>query len=211
MRIKSFVAATLGFLFVSLIGGRVTANEELPDYTVVEELGDNIEVRAYPPMLLAEVVVTGDRDEAANKAFRILADYIFGNNRSRDKVAMTAPVTQTESEKIAMTAPVTQSPEGSGAWTVSFMMPSKYTEETLPQPNNPDIAIRTTEPHKAIAIRFSGRITDRNMEKHKQRLAAMMTERGLKADGPAIYAYYNGPFTPFFLKRNEVIFYLAEG
>lgn len=186
--------------------------EETPDYEVIETFEDNIEIRRYQPMLLAEVVVAGDRDDAANAAFRILADYIFGNNQRRDKIAMTAPVTQSASEsaseKIAMTAPVAQAKNADGEWTVSFMMPSKYDLETLPRPNDPRVMIREIEAHTAAAIRFSGRLVDENMEKHQARLEAFLAERGLKAEGPAAYAYYNGPMTPFFLRRNEVIYRL---
>jgi len=186
------------------------AAEELPDYTVVETI-DDIEIRQYRPMILASVTVEGDRDEAVNKAFRILAGFIFGDNQSRGEIAMTAPVTQAPSEKIAMTAPVTQSAAAGARWRVDFMMPSKYTLETLPKPNDPRISITRTEPSRAVAIRFSGRITDANFEKHKRTLDAFVEGRGLVTDGAAQFAYYNGPFTPFFMRRNEVIYRLANG
>ncbi|MEO1135075.1 MAG: heme-binding protein [Pseudomonadota bacterium] len=202
--------ALVGCLTALALGTRAMAAEETPDYQVLETAADNIEIRAYPPLLLAEVVVTGNRNEAANQAFRILAAFIFGENTPQEEIAMTAPVTQARAEKIAMTAPVTQEPAESGGWTVAFMMPSKYTLATLPKPTDPRIVIRETEPRKKIAIRFSGRMTDENMNKHRDRLRAYMDEQGLTPAGPATFAYYNGPFTPFFLRRNEVIYDLAD-
>jgi len=192
---------------------------ETPDYTVVEEAGDNIEIRRYPPLLVADVDVAGDRNDAANRGFRILASYIFGENTQPDgaasgKIAMTAPVTQTPSEdrsqKIAMTSPVAQTETSeAGAWVISFVMPSKYTKDTLPIPNDPRIRIRETPPRRAAAIRFSGRWTSRRFERKAGELKAFLGSRGLEPTGPPVYAYYDGPFTPFFLRRNEVIFWLA--
>ncbi len=185
------------------------AAEELPKYTVVEAAAGDIEIRDYAPMLVAEVVVEGDRDTAANEGFRILAGFIFGGNQSSAKVAMTAPVTQTPSETIAMTAPVTQTPSDGGNWTISFMMPSKFTRETLPVPDDKRIVIRETLPRRAAARRFSGRWTKDNLAKNAMLLDAFITERQLKPDGPSFFAFYNGPFTPFFMRRNEVIVFLA--
>ena len=83
----------------------------------------------------------GERRDAIGKGFRIIADYIFGNNTTAQKVPMTAPVTQQDSQKIAMTAPVTQQGDGN-TWRVRFIMPSNYTLETLPKPNNPAIKLK---------------------------------------------------------------------
>ena len=192
------------------------ASEELPKYEVIDRVGDaNIEIRAYAPMILAEVTVAGDRDTAASRAFQILAGFIFGDNKTKAKVAMTAPVTQepAASQKIAMPAPVTQTPVDAGSgeqlWNVAFMMPSKYTLETLPTPNDARIRIFETEPRRAAAIRFSGRWTQANMEKHAALLEGFLNERGVKTEGAPVYAFYDAPFKPFFLRRNEIIRYLA--
>ncbi|MEM9618547.1 MAG: heme-binding protein [Pseudomonadota bacterium] len=184
------------------------AADETPDYIVIEELND-IEIRDYPPMLLASVIVSGDRQEAANKAFQILAGFIFGDNQADDTIAMTAPVTQARSEKIDMTAPVTQASTGENEWRVDFMMPSKYSMESLPKPNDPRIAISETAPYRAVAISFSGRHTDKNFDKHQAELDALINERRLITEGPAQFAYYDGPFTAPFLRRNEIIYRLA--
>ncbi|MEL7485966.1 MAG: heme-binding protein [Pseudomonadota bacterium] len=185
------------------------AKTETPDYVVVETLADDIEIRDYPALLYAEVDVGGDRDAAANRAFRILAAYIFGDNKTRGEIAMTAPVTQAPSEKIAMTAPVTQSPAAGGLWTVRFGMPSKYTRATLPEPTDDRIRIIEVPARRVAAIVFSGRLTDRNFERHGEALTALLSSKGLETVGVQEYAYYNGPFTPFFMRRNEVLVELA--
>ena len=113
---------------------------EQPKYQVVESSG-NIEIRDYAPMIVAEVDMPGERRDAIGKGFRIIADYIFGNNTAAQKVPMTAPVTQQDSEKIAMTAPVTQQGDGS-TWRVRFIMPSSYTMDTLPKPHNPAVKLK---------------------------------------------------------------------
>ena len=193
------------------------AATENPDYTVVERIGD-IEIRDYPPMILASATVGGDRQGAANRAFRILAGFIFGDNRAHGEIAMTAPVTQSRAEpvpqgspeKIAMTAPVTQAREEDGRWRVDFMMPSRYTLETLPAPTDPRVKITRMAPHRAAAIRFTGRLTDGNFDRALRALDDFVAARGLRTQGAARFAYYDGPFTPFFLRRNEVIYRLAE-
>ncbi|MEM9169747.1 MAG: heme-binding protein [Pseudomonadota bacterium] len=186
------------------------ATEE-PKYELLEASPDGaIEVRRYAPTLRAEVTVDGDRDQAASAGFRILAAFIFGDNETQDDIAMTAPVTQTPadaktSEKIAMTAPVTQTPVGERQWTIGFVMPSKYTVETLPKPTDPRISIVETPGYDAAAVRFSGRYTASNFEKHQGELDTFMADRGLLAAGSPTYLFYNGPFTPFFMRRNEIM------
>lgn len=189
------------------------AKTETPDYKMIETTDNNIEIRRYEPMIVAEVTVGGDRQEAASAAFRVLANFIFGDNEAQEDVAMTAPVVQEReskggSEKIAMTAPVVQAATDADEWRVAFIMPSKYDLETLPRPNDDRIRIERMPARRAAAIRFSGRLTDENFSKHEQELSVFLEGRGITAaDGP-VFAYYNGPFTPFFLRRNEVIYWL---
>ena len=140
---------------------------EEPKYQVLEKDGD-IELRAYEPMIVAEVLVDGDMDRASGKGFRAIAGYIFGDNTSQsgaeEKIAMTAPVTMSPSEeqmaeKIAMTAPVTmQETEGQSGeqWRVHFVMPSEYTMASLPNPNDERVKLREVEAAKYASIRFSG-------------------------------------------------------
>jgi len=191
---------------------------EKPKYTVVME-DEKFEFREYPSMLIAEVTVKGDRKEAANKAFKQLAGFIFGDNQARTKMAMTAPVTQRPadleeleipSEKIAMTAPVTQTQTEAGVWVVNFMMPAEYSRETLPVPDDKTITIRETEPYKAITIRFKGKWKTSTMERRTKQLENYAASKGLKIVGPPDYAFYDPPFMPGFMRRNEVHFRLAE-
>lgn len=182
---------------------QTVSNVEQAKYEVVRSQGD-IEVRLYPPMIVAEAEVTGDRKEAINEGFRIIADYIFGNNISKKNVAMTAPVVQQQSEQIAMTAPVTQ--EGNrGQWKVRFVMPSSYTMATLPKPNN-DVVKLVEMPSKRFAvIRFSGMAGEASLKDHTDELNNFITARKLSALSPPSYAFYNPPWTLPFLRRNEVM------
>jgi hypothetical protein len=190
-------------------------NYEQPRHQVIERV-ENIEIRRYEPMLLAEVDVEGDRGTAANRAFRILAGYIFGGNVSRTSIAMTSPVTQAEappqSEKIAMTSPVTQvalapnaaaSEPGSGRWTVAFMMPSGYTLDTLPKARDNRIRFRMTEPVTRAAIRFAGMSTEGNLSEHREKLAQFVKARNMSTVGEPTVAYYDDPFTLPWRRRNE--------
>jgi len=190
---------------------------EKPDYTVEREDG-KFQIRAYPSMLLAEVDVIGDRDQAANRGFRRLAAFIFGDNEiqtgkedSSSKIAMTAPVVQTpQSTKIDMTSPVVQTPNAEGKWTVNFMMPSEYTMETLPKPTDKDIRIFKSEPYRSVSIRFSGRGTKSNLAKHKTRLTDWIAAQGLVTEGGPEYAFYDAPFIPPMFRRNEIHFRLEN-
>ena len=140
---KKWIIVLFVFFTLILIGlaavGPIMSNVEQPSYKVLSST-DKIQVREYAPTIVAEVKVQGTRAEAINQGFKILADYIFGNNTASDKIAMTAPVTQQEKLTIAMTAPVTQQATDN-AWIVQFTMPAQYTMDTLPKPNNSEITI----------------------------------------------------------------------
>ncbi|MEM7193304.1 MAG: heme-binding protein [Pseudomonadota bacterium] len=187
----------------ALWGPIVSSNVEKPQYRVVESHGE-IEIRQYSPQVVAEVVTTGERSEAIGKGFRLLADFIFGNNTASGEIAMTAPVTQEAGQKIDMTAPVTQEAKGD-EWIVRFMMPSEYTIDTLPRPNNSRVAIRETQPKTFAAIRFTGNATEDRIEAHETELEEFLLNKGYKAKQSASYAFYNPPWTLPFLKRNEVL------
>ena len=163
------------------------------------------ELREYAPQVVAEVTVEGSMVRAGNDAFSPLFRYISGANQPREKIAMTAPVAQQRAgEKIAMTAPVAQRPEGD-RWVVSFMMPASYTLETLPVPENPDITLRAIPAHQLAAIRYSGRWTERGFQKHLAQLQSWVEAQGWTITGDPIWARYNSPFAPPFLRRNEVL------
>lgn len=183
--------------------GAIVSNVEQAKYTVVESRG-TIELRDYASMIIAEVEVTGRRKEAINQGFRLIADYIFGNNKSNAKVAMTAPVVQEQREKIAMTAPVSQQAEGDN-WKVHFVMPSSYNIETLPKPNNPLVKIKAIEGKRFAAIRFSGIAGEENLKRNTEELQKFIANNGLKSQSVPTYAFFNPPWTLPFLRRNEVM------
>lgn len=179
---------------------------EQPRYKVIEDFGDGIEIRQYSAFIIAETEVSAaNADEAGNLAFKRLGGYIFGGNKSKQSIAMTAPVSQARSEKIAMTAPVSQSQAGNGKWLVSFVMPDKYTLETLPIPDDNSVYFKTVPARKVLAIRFSGRWTDENFADHERLLLAALKANQLKSIGNPWTARYNPPFMPGFMRRNEVM------
>jgi len=190
-------------ILAAILWGPIVSNVEQAKYDVVETHG-SIEIRDYAPMIVAEVNVPGEREEAISDGFRMIADYIFGNNVSSQEVAMTAPVIQQASEKIAMTAPVTQQ-GGGGDWVVRFVMPSEYTMQTLPKPNNPDVGLKEIAEKRFAVIRFSGLARPKSLEKHTKELEAFIQSHNLQTHSGAIYAFFNPPWTLPFLRRNEVM------
>ncbi|PCO06265.1 heme-binding protein [Microbulbifer flavimaris] len=181
---------------------------EEPEYAVIEQ-SKPFELRAYQPKIVAEVQVTGSMDEASGRGFKLLADYIFGNNTARtggnEKIAMTAPVgMEPESEKISMTAPVSMEQSG-GQWRVSFVMPSQYTMETLPRPNNQAVTLREIPETNYAVIRFSGLAGEDKIARKTAELIEWMDEKGLEPTGQPELARYNPPWTLPFLRRNEVM------
>jgi effector-binding domain-containing protein len=181
---------------------------EEPKYAVVESRGA-IEIRDYPALIAAEATVTGDRSAAINQGFRLIADYIFGNNTTSKKVAMTAPVTQQASEKIAMTAPVTQQGAGN-EWTVRFIMPAGYTMETLPTPAKTEVKLVTLPAKRQTVIRFSGVADEVLLARKTDELNAFVASKNLQPLGAPTYAFYNPPWTLGPLRRNEVMVEVAK-
>ncbi len=209
-RVWKWVGALLAIAGVAIaIGAIAWGGEDVaydsPDYRVTSKLGA-IEIREYEPYLVAETTVDGSLGNAGNQGFRILAKYIFGGNRGSQKIAMTSPVAQekTEGTKIAMTAPVTQERTGD-RYTVRFMMPSELTREELPAPNDARISIREVPARRFAVIRYSGTWSKRNYEEHLDALHAGLRAEGLEPTGEPVWARYNSPFTPWFMRRNEIL------
>lgn len=185
-----------------------------PNWTRLKTDGD-IEIRAYDPMIVAEVTISGERSDAINEGFRILAGYIFGGNSGQQSIEMTAPVTQqpdvAEGQKIAMTAPVTQEAGNiQNEWKVRFIMPGEYTLSSLPKPDDTRIKFIEIPAYKAAVIRFSGFNTDSNLTSHKAELTKWIEDNKIATDGEPMYAFYNPPWTPPFMKRNEVMMKIVE-
>lgn len=168
----------------------VTQRSKEPKFTVVESHGD-IEIRDYDSFLIAKVKVAGERREALRAGFRVLADFIFGNNRTKTKIAMNIPVTQQGKNDL---------------WEIHFMMPRG---ETIPGPNNAEIEICKVQPQRMAVIVFSGIPSDNKINLNTQRLEKFCQERGLQIGGSPIFAFYNPPWTLPFLRRNEVMFVLG--
>ena len=209
MKMRKVVLFTLPF-FVVLLGlplifaSCATVGIEKVQYDVVQK-SSAIEVRQYKPYLVAETLVDSDFKEAGNAAFRRLFNYISGQNQAKESIAMTAPVNQqSQSEKIAMTAPVTQQASGD-QYAVSFVMPAKYTLETLPKPTDPVVTVKEILGYKAAVIRYSGTWSPKRYEEKKAQLETYMKENGLSAVGKPIWARYDPPFQLWFLRRNEVV------
>ena len=210
-RIRLMRNVLLGLLCTLFtFGGSAMATEE-PAFSVVVSEGV-FEVRDYPALIAAEVSVTGSRDEASNTGFRLLAGYIFGANTRRQSIAMTAPVVQerSASETIAMTAPVTQS-GGEDAWVVRFVMPGAYTMETLPAPNDARVRLVSVPVARYAVVRFSGLARPADVERRTAALRAFMEQSQLSAAGAASLARYDPPWTPWFMRRNEVWIPIAPG
>ena len=198
----------LAILIMELLAvGNVMAIEEAK-YTV--RLEDKpFEIREYEAHILAEMVVSSDFEDAGSKAFNSLFQYIAGDNRPRQKIAMTSPVGQSApAEKIDMTTPVGQEQRDKG-WAVSFMMPSHFTLETLPEPENPAISLRRVPARTVATVRYSGFWSKTAYEKHETALRAWISERGLRVVGSPTWAKYNPPFMPWFLRRNEILIPVA--
>ena len=164
-------------------------------YKVLEK-DNKFEIRDYAPYILAETIVEGDLEEAGNKAFNRLFRYISGDNRSRKKVAMTAPVGQRRVQE---------------KWAVSFMMPASYTLKTLPEPEDPNITLLQVPARRMASVRYSGFWSEKRYLRYKLELESWIQERGLTAVGDPIWARYNPPFTLWFLRRNEILIPIDTG
>ena len=200
------------------------ATEE-PTYTVLSKT-ENFELRRYESQLVAQTWVSGDQDAASRAGFKILADYIFGNNTAlsgeSSKISMTAPVAMqfeakqsttkkngsNESQKIAMTAPVSikqEQQQNDGQWRVQFTMPSQYTLQTLPKPNNTDITILEVPPQTYGVIKFSGLAGVGKVAERTAELQSWMQTQKLTVTGTPELARYNPPWTLPFMRRNEIM------
>ena len=202
-----FTAIPGALVLLIFFGAPAMATEE-PAFTVSMKEGA-FEVRSYPALVAAQVNVTGSRNEASKAGFKLLAGYIFGGNTRKQSIAMTAPVVQAPagSEKIAMTAPVLQTPMPgqSGAWTVRFIMPAAYTLDTLPTPDDAKVQLLALPPARFAVVTFSGLAREDDVALRTAELNAFIAGKALQAAGPPAVARYNPPWTPWFMRRNEVL------
>jgi len=229
---KPIILAIVGLLIAwSAVSLYFQHTIDQPKYTVLEQ-NKNYEIRQYAPYIIAQTQVQGDYRQAASLGFRILADYIFGNNTKQSTVQMTAPVGIKESENIQMTAPVTITESANvdmttpvtitkaepiqmtapvtitkdqQEYTVSFVMPFNYTLQTLPKPNNQQVEIKTQPARKVAALKFSLYAGPKRVEAKKQELLNLLGQDGVATKGSPEYAGYDAPLTAPWLRRNEII------
>jgi hypothetical protein len=162
---------------------------ETPNYEIVKRLNE-VEIRKYPPLYLATA-------RGGDDLFGLLFSYISGANKGSQKISMTAPVITPE--KIAMTSPVVTDSE-----SMSFIVPSNYTKENIPEPTDPHITIQELPARALAVLRFSGWARDNTVENKKHILLNTLRENKIETKGEAVLMRYNPPFTPWFLRRNEV-------
>lgn len=195
----------LALAAMTLAGGSALAIET-PKFKLLEKL-DDIELREYPAYVVAETEVDGEQNDVGNEAFSRLAGYIFGKNRGAKKIAMTAPVTQAPAEgtKVSMTAPVTQQASGARRWLVQFMMPSAWTLDTLPEPVDSRVHLREVPPRRVAVIRYSGTWSQANYDSHLEALTKGLAQHGLAPKGEPVWARYDPPYKPWFLRTNEIL------
>lgn len=195
---RSFLLAAL----LAILPAIAMAIEE-PAYDVVQTL-DGVEVRQYAPYVVAQVTVDASADKAGNQAFPILAGYIFGKNKGARSLEMTAPVTQTAAPMtMEMTAPVTQA-AAPGGYVVQFVLPRDITMATAPEPLDPRVQLRAVPARRVAVLRYSGFWSQANFDEHLGKLQSVLRAARLRWSGEPTLSRYNPPFTPWFLRRNEV-------
>jgi hypothetical protein len=189
---------------VRSIGGVRVGTEE--PHFLRRPLTDAVELRRYGPRIAAETVVAADEEQARNLGFRRLAGYIFGANHRGDEIAMTAPVAQqpTVGDEIAMTAPVAQAREGDVGWRIRFFMPSRWTMDTLPAPDDADVELVTVPAETVAVLRFSGDRGPRAVAARTEELRTTLRDHGITTTGDAVAWFYDPPWTVPFRRRNEV-------
>jgi hypothetical protein len=208
-------------LLVGFSGMESAMAIEEPHYDVIVSQAP-FELRHYAPTLIAETVVSGDLDAASNKGFRLIADYIFGNNLAvgtdqAAKIAMTAPVTaQPQSSKIAMTAPVTSEPlsgdttiAGATQWRIHFVMPSQYTLATIPKPNNSAVTLRELPRKYMVVHRYSGFNSLARVQEKTNETGAWAKQQNLQVIGTPQLSRYDPPWTLPMFRRNEIMVEVA--
>lgn len=204
-----FFGAIIAILLVWSVGSYIVVRSvEKPSYTVVEEK-EGYEIREYKAYIAAETTVTGNLKEATNQGFRIIADYIFGNNTKKESISMTTPVLESQaddtSEKISMTTPVLERSDADTKRTISFILPSSYTLETLPTPNNSAVQLVEVQARKVAALKFTWYATEDRVNAKKSELLELLARDQKVIIGDIETARYNPPLSMPLLLRNEIL------
>lgn len=176
---------TLILFFVSFLAMAI----EEPKYELVEAW-DDFEIRRYEPMTLAQTEIEADFSSSGNAGFKKIAGYIFGKNQEKEKIAMTAPVQQQEKDTKKV---------------ISFVMPQEKNLSNLPKPEDPSVTFQTVPSQKMAVIRYSGTWSEERYQDHWEKLKAALKEKNIRVKGNPIFARYNPPWIPWFLRRNEIL------
>ncbi|MGK0441154.1 MAG: hypothetical protein ACJA0N_000951 [Pseudohongiellaceae bacterium] len=209
--IKIRLFSSIVLMTLTLLAGESAMSLEQPNYAVIHQ-EDGVEYRLYDPYLVTETVVANQTayKSAANEGFRRLFSYITGNNENQSDISMTKPVQQAlSSNKIAMTAPVVYDRQDTG-YRIAFMLPSKYSLETAPVPLDKRLVTRAIPARTMAALRYSGRWTQSNFLRYQQELIETLNGSEVSTLGNVKSAFYNAPFVPPFLRRNEVMIEVAK-
>lgn len=179
------------FLTVMLLLPSLVKAIEKPDFTLIEQMGD-VEIRAYPDLIVARTLVDASFKRAGSQGFKRLGGYIFGDNQADEKIAMTAPVAQTLAED--------------GGYWISFYMPAAYDREQLPLPNDATVEIERLPAQTVAVMVYKGNWSQERFRDHEQQLRKLLAQSdSWQIDGEAIWARYNPPITPSFFRTNEVM------
>ena len=163
-----------------------------PEYVVLEKVGD-LEIRQYPILIVARTRVEADFEDAGNLAFRRLAGYIFGGNSGQQKISMTAPMT------------IAPESHGEGAYWISFFMPVEYELADLPEPTDGMVEITRLPALKMAVVAYQGNWSEENYNAHKERLMTLLAGSRWTVSGESVWARYNSPLRPSFMRSNEVM------
>jgi hypothetical protein len=191
----------------SIVG--VRSGTEEPPFTVERQVG-GVEIRRYDARIAAETTIDADEEKARSEGFRRLAGYIFGGNTTKTKIAMTAPVSQQQSEKIAMTAPVAAQRSDSGEWVIRFFMPSEHSMETLPTPKDDRVRLVKVPAERVAVLRFSGTASLEALATRTDELLNALRDNDIKTKGAPFTWFYDPPWTLPFRRRNEVVVSLGK-
>ena len=200
------IAEIAGQIFESLLSiAGIRVGTEEPHF-IRRPLTNGVEIRQYGPRIAAETTVAGDEERARSIGFRRLARYIFGGNHRDEGIGMMAPVAQQSirGDKIAMTAPVAQSLIENGRWTIRFYMPSKWSLETLPTPDDDNVALASAPGETVAVLRFSGDRSAKAISNQTDELLKTLHDNGIQPAGVAVAWFYDPPWTLPFRRRSEV-------
>jgi hypothetical protein len=191
MKTVMLMLTSLLFAGCSVLGKRDAAE---PPYELLKR-DEAFEVRRYGPMVIAETFLDEESYSASSsKGFNRLAGYIFGKNRSKTSISMTAPVLQHPDK---------------GGWSMAFVLPDGFTLQSAPEPLDPEVKLREVPPATIAVVTFSGLHSAANLEKYGGQLQTWLKKQGYRALSEPRLASYDPPWTIPFLRRNEVQIMIA--